>query len=323
MYNEDVKSRFLERYPEEKAMRKAYEALFEVISQYEAEWGADICTRNHEELQPVVTQIAGVRMSSAEHRIYMLRDYVKWCIENGVVNACDGALHPFDLGLDKLKQMTVANPKHLQIYLNSVFAPESELTSDCVYRCYFWLAYMGMDEEDIVAVRIGDVDTSEMVVRFKDQDYLLYRESLPAFKACVNQQSFKYDHSRCKDSWLPRADGDLLLRGFRNGTVSHMSLRSVLSRRIKAAVDGGKTVQKLSYFRAWLSGAFYQAYENESCGLPVDFKPIVRRHIEKRHMEGKSYKLDLGRNTEEAKARQLENEYLEDYERWKRAYHNV
>lgn len=323
MYNEEVKKRFLERYPEGKAMRRAYEALFEAISQHETEWGADICTKNHEELQPVITQIAGVRMSSAEHRIYMLRDYTRWCIENDIPNACDGILQHLDIGLNKLKQMTVANPKHLQIYLNSVFAPESELTADCVFRCYFWLAYMGMDEEDIIAVKASDVDISEMIVRFKGQDYLLYRESLPSFKACVNQREFKYNHPRCKDCWLQRTDGDLLLRGCRSNSVSRMSFRSALSRQVKVAVDEGKTLQKLSYYRAWLSGVFYRVYENESCGLPIDFKPVVRQHIEKRHMEGKSYKLDIGRNTEEAKARQLESDYLNDYKRWKKVYHNT
>ena len=37
-------------------------------------------------------------------------------------------------------------------------------------------------------------------------------------------------------------------------------------------------------------------------------------------MEGKTYKLDRGRNTPEAKRRQLTRDYLEDYERWKLAF---
>lgn len=323
MYNTALKNRFLERYPEGKSMRKGYVTLFEAISQYEAEWDADICTRSHEELKPVVAQIIGIRMSSTSHRVYLLRDYVRWCIENGVPNACDGALQPFEIGLEKLSQTTLSNPKHMQIYLDAVFPPESDLTLDCVYRCYLWLSYMGMDEEDIVEVRVGDIDLSEMVIKFKDQSYPLYRESLSAFKACMSQNSFRRNTPDGHDFWMTRGEGDILLRGVKNSSASATSIRSSISQRVKRAISEGKTTLSLSYYRAWLSGVFYRVYENECCGLPVDFKPVVRRHIEKRHMNGKAYKLDIGRNTEEFKARQIESDYIMDYKRWKKVYHGV
>ena len=37
-------------------------------------------------------------------------------------------------------------------------------------------------------------------------------------------------------------------------------------------------------------------------------------------MVGKTYKLDSGRNTPEAKKRQLARDYMDDYERWKLAF---
>ena len=76
-----------------------------------------------------------------------------------------------------------------------------------------------------------------------------------------------------------------------------------------------KTDLKLSYFRVWISGLFYRMYERERAGMPVDFSAAAAQF-----MEGKTYKLDRGRNTPEAKKRQLTRDYLEDYERWKLAF---
>ena len=79
--------------------------------------------------------------------------------------------------------------------------------------------------------------------------------------------------------------------------------------------DAGHTDLKLSYYRVWISGVFFRAFENEQMGIEPDFSTVVSQQV-----EGKTYKLDSGRNTQDAKKRQLVHDYLEDYQRWKLAY---
>ena len=114
--------------------------------------------------------------------------------------------------------------------------------------------------------------------------------------------------------WKDRAPGDTIVRGVR-AQASLKAMRVELSRRSKNKRDDGMTDLKLSYYRVWISGVFHRAHENEQMGIEPDFSSIVSQQL-----EGKIYKLDSGRNTQDAKKRQLVHDYLEDYQRWKLAY---
>ena len=315
MYNEELKTKFVRGYTNSISTAEVCQTIFNAFKQYEVEWGADLCTRSTEELQPVVDGLVGLRARSKWMRLIILKDYVKWCIGMKVPGACDGMLKIETVGLEKVKHQTVASPLHLQRYLDSICEPESEETTDNIYRCFYWLAYGGVAEEDILSIKCSDVDLNNMVVRYNDTEVPIYREALPAFKNCVKLTQFVYKHPNYdKLVYKDRADGDTLVRGIRSAP-SIKAMRVELSRRSKAKMDEGKTDLKLSYFRVWISGLFYRMYERERAGIPVDFSAAAAQF-----MEGKTYKLDRGRNTPEAKKRQLTRDYLEDYERWKLAF---
>ena len=315
MYNEELKTKFVRGYTNSISTAEVCQTIFNAFEQYEVEWDADLCTRSAEELQPVVDNLVGFRARSKWMRLIILKDYVKWCIGMKVPGACDGMLKIETVGLEKVKHQTVASPLHLQRYLDSICEPESEETTDNIYRCFYWLAYGGVAEEDILSIKCSDVDLNNMVVRYNDTEVPIYREALPAFKNCVKLTQFVYKHPNYdKLVYKDRADGDTLVRGIRSAP-SIKAMRVELSRRSKAKMDEGKTDLKLSYFRVWISGLFYRMYERERAGIPVDFSAAAAQF-----MEGKTYKLDRGRNTPEAKRRQLTRDYLEDYERWKLAF---
>ena len=147
------------------------------------------------ELQPVVNEIVGFRTKSQNTRLSILKDYVRWCIKNQIGGACDELFQIEELGLDKLKRQMVANPQHLQRYLNCICEAESEETVDCIYRCFYWLAYGGMQEEDVFDVTVQDVDLVDMIVRHGEKEYPIYREAIPAFKNCVTLTQFRYKHT--------------------------------------------------------------------------------------------------------------------------------
>lgn len=315
MYNEELKTKFVRGYTNSISTADVCQTIFNAFEQYEVEWDADLCTRSAEELQPVVDNLVGFRARSKWMRLIILKDYVKWCIGMKVPGACDGMLKIETVGLEKVKHQTVASPLHLQRYLDSICEPESEETTDNIYRCFYWLAYGGVAEEDILSIKCSDVDLNSMVVRYNGTEVPIYREALQAFKNCVKLTQFVYKHPNYdKLVYKDRADGDTLVRGIRSAP-SIKAMRVELSRRSKAKMDEGKTDLKLSYFRVWISGLFYRMYERERAGMPVDFSAAAAQF-----MEGKTYKLDRGRNTPEAKKRQLTRDYLEDYERWKLAF---
>lgn len=316
MYNAEIKHQFMREVVSTTPWKlKLCESVFNNTEEYEAEWKADLCTKSAEELQPMVNQISGFRARSKWSRLILLKDYVKWCIEMEVDGACSGMLEIKTVGLDKVKQQTIASPKHLQNYLNAICEPADMKATDNIYRCYYWLAYAGMAEEDIFKVKCSDVDFNKLIVQY-NQKYTvvpIYPEGLEAFHNCVELSQFRYIHPNItKEIWKDRADGDILIRGIKSVSTIK-AFRVELSRRSKQKSD--KTPLKLSHFRVWLSGVFYRMYEQEIIGVPPDFNAIVAQQ-----MEGKTYKLDSGRNTIEAKHRQLVRDYEEDYERWKLAW---
>lgn len=315
MYNEELKISFIRSYTTSINTADVCQTIFNAFEPFEVEWDADLCTKNAEDLQPVVDNLVGLRTRSKWMRLIILKDYVKWCTGMKVPGACDGMLKVETVGLEKVRCQTVANPFHLQTYLNSICEPESEETTDNIYRCFYWLAYGGVEEEDILNIKCSDVDLDNMVVKYKDTEIPIYREALPAFKNCVKLTQFVYKHPNySKLVYKDRVDGDTLVRGIRSAP-SIKAMRVELSRRSKTKMDEGRTDLKLSYFRVWISGLFYRMYERERAGMPVDFSAAAAQF-----MEGKTYKLDKGRNTPEAKKRQLARDYLEDYERWKLAF---
>ena len=316
MYNEKVKHQFMREQIEATPWKlNLCESIFNITEKYEEEWGADLCTKASEDLQPMINQMTGLRARSKWAKLIMLKDYVKWCIATGVDGACTGMLDIETTGLDKVRQQTVASPKHLQRYLDTICEPAEMKATDNIYRCYYWLAYAGMEEEDILNVKCSDVDFKNLIVRYEKKYTVvpIYPEGLVAFHNCVELDQFLYIHPNyTKDVWKDRAAGNTLIRGIKSATTAK-ALRVELSRRSKK--NSEKTPLKLSYYRVWLSGIFYRMYEQEVIGIPPDFNSIVYQQ-----MEGKTYKLSSGRNTIEAKHRQLVRDYEEDYERWKLAW---
>lgn len=317
MYNEALKTEFISEYSKgDIAIARLSNTVFGITEPFEEQWGADICTRSTEELQPVVDHMIGLRGRSKMGKITVLRDYVKWCISKQVPGACDGMLKVGTEGLEKIRRQMVANPLGLQAYLDALCEPEKMRTMDNIYRCYYWLAYAGLSEEDILQVKTSDVDFTTLTIRYNDLEYPMYRESLPAFKNCVTLNSFVYKnplYSKVIDR--DRVPGDLLIRGVKQ-QPSSKTLRVELSRRANKAVNERHTTTlRLSHFRVWLSGLFYQMYEREKAGYPVDFLDAARRFS-----NGKEYNLKSSRNTQDAIVRRIATEYLNDYQRWKMAF---
>lgn len=314
MYNQEQKTRFIKDYTGSLNTANVAETIFNAFERYEIAWSADLCTRSAEELQPVVDEITGLRSRSKWMTLTILKEYVKWCLLMKVPDACDGMLHIEGIGLDKVKHQMVSSPFHLQRYLDDVFDAESEETIDNIYRCYFWMAYGGIDEEDTILVKKEDVDFPNMIIRYKDTNIPIYREAIPAFHNAVSLTSFLYKHPNySKSIRRDRVPGDTIMRGIK-ATTKTFTMRTTLSKRNIKAVEDGITDLQLSFYRVRMSGLFYRVYEMERAGLPASFSDAALRV-----MEGKTYALH-GREKIHHKQNKIERDYMEDYQRWKLAF---
>ena len=234
MYNKELKTQFIREYTTSISRAETCVSAFEAMSPYEEEWGADFCTKSAQELAPVIEKLVGFRVRSRWQRIIVFQKYVKWCISHKVTGACDGMLHIDTVGLGKLRMQMVANPLQLQMYLNVICEPESEQTTDNIYRCFYWMAYSGMDEEDILKTMIHDVDMENLVVHCNGEEYEIYREAIPAFKNATMLTEFVYKHPNYPADKIVRrhrAPGDTVIRGIRSSistTSYHTLLRLTL-----------------------------------------------------------------------------------------------
>ncbi len=319
MYNEKRKSDFIGFYTGSLKTKQVAATIFNAMEKYEVAWGADLCTRSEEELQPAVDEIVGIRTRSKWMTLIILKEYVKWCLAMRVPGACDGMLRITTVGLDKMKRQMVSGPLHLQKFLDDIFTPESDETVDNLYRCYFWMAFGGVDEEDSIQIKSDQVDFGRMVIRHKGEEFPIYREAVPAFRNAVELTSFLHRHTEpVYEVRLDRVQGDTILRSVRS-QVRVKSIRIAILKRINAMQAQGATIQKLSYDRLRLSGLFYRAYERERLGETIDFRDEVDRRMQKRIDGGKSYAFDE-RGGETSFKNRKNSSYLEDYLRWKAAF---
>lgn len=314
MYNEQQKINFIKGYTGSLNTANVATTIFNALEKYEEQWQADFCTRSKEELQPVIDEIVGLRTKSQWMTLIILKEYVKWCIAMKVPGACDGMLQVEAVGLDKVRHQMVSSPLHLQKYLDELFDPESEETIDNIYRCYFWMAYGGIDEEDTILVKREDINFEQMTIAYKDTNIPIYREALPAFRNAVSLTDFLYKHPNyTKTVRRDRIGGDTIMRGIKAETKT-FTMRVTISKRNIKAVEDGRTDLQLSFYRVRMSGLFFRAYERERAGIPVDFSEAAMRA-----MAGKEYSIK-GRIKLEHKQNRMERDYMEDYQRWKLAF---
>lgn len=314
MYNEELKQEFLDWYCRDhsQSTRDKYVRTFNGVARHEEKAGADVCTFDVDAVTPILEEASGMRYRVINNRVDMLKSYAKWCLEHNVPGACDAMLK-VEVSGSKLKIQTLSSPAHLEYYLNNMFLPASHQTHDNVYRCYYWLAYAGVDEAEAFKVTTDDIDFNNMLVRHKGMAYPIYREAVPAFRNCVELKEFVYEHpivAMNEKKYRQRAAGNLLLRG-EKPTVTMASMRVMLARIASGRRAEGKTDLRLSYYRVWLSGVFYRLYEQEQIGLEPQFERAARIRAQSKAN---------GAEVSEANVYQLAYDFKLDYERWKDAY---
>lgn len=314
MYRAPIKDQFIRECYTTEAMKINARAVLERLAPYEEKLETDFSTIRGDNLRTIVFRVVGAKPSSAACGLRVLRAYVQWCIKNNMPGACSDVMEINMPGLDKYRSQAVADPVHLQLYLNQVFCLESEDTIDVVYRSYLWFAYFGIKEEDSVKVRQRHVDFDMMQIRLDDGSiYPIYGEAIPALRRAVSLTEFVCYNPIYTDNKVARKErlgGDFVLRGMKKGdNVSEPEinrLRTRTSKKTKAALEEGRTLQRLSYKRLYSCGIFYRAYQKERAGMPTEFYHQAQTD---------------SRATREDSVVRMAKLYESDYEFWKLAFH--
>lgn len=314
MYNESQKRAFIEAHTDSDKTAAKIAQIFSWFESYEEKWELDLSQQSAENLQPVINELSGIRTKSTENILYILKEYVKWCVNNGYKTS-NGIFEVRVVITDKIRTQMVASPYHLSLILDTHFSKAEEETIDITYRVFLWMAFAGLEDKDAVRVTGNSVNLKDFEIVFEGHKYELYKECLDDFEKACSLTSFQYNHPNYTTR-RDRAIGNTIMRGFRSPTVDLMTIRPVVNKKLLVSIDEQHPDAKhpISYNRIYLSGLFYRTYERERAGHPVNFSDIVAIT-----MKNKNYTTTKTR-TLTTIANTLEREYLADYERWKCAF---
>lgn len=271
MYNETWKREYMAQHRGGIFSTNSIAALFDQIAGKEAEWGADICTQGREPIEALLNNDMP-RPNGRAARLLMLRDYVRWCIDQGYPGACDGIMQVQVYGIDKYRDTMVRDAADLQARVDRILDPLGKNTVHVIYRCALWLAFCGVPVSELSNIQRSDVTppnrhNSKWRVRFGDhQSAVLCPEAILTVKKAMDLTSFIYEHNNpYYVTQVSRVEGTALLRGT-DGVLSTQRIQMRLSSRAKTC-EG----TSLQLNRVWQSGTFQRMYEMEQAGFPLDF----------------------------------------------------
>lgn len=308
VYNSERKMRFI---TEARNSPDVGISVFNTTAPYEQAAGKDFCELPVETLQSIINTKFGFRNRTIGSVVSFLRLYVNWCKEQGYPS-CD-EICKVEIDLDeKMKRMMIASPAHLEFIQNKIFEPVQSETVDCLYRCYLWMGFAGVEEADTINVTVDEIDFDLMTIEHNGKSYEIYREAVPAFKMACTATQFRYTNPNYakekQGNYRARYSGEHLLRGIRSPQLKINTIHSVIAKKMKA--EGVET----SYGKIRLSGIFYKVYEMERFGEPVNFDSYV---IEQMNKSKREYRYTYSRSKH---ASAIRRDLELDYESWKAAF---
>lgn len=310
MYNREIKQRFINEFSTRESVRQVCTSLFNRVARYEEVWGADVCTMGAEDVQKIIDNESGFTTTSGKMPIYVLKRYLRWCVNNNVTGATLDALRIKPSIICAVRKSTVSGPAELQEYLDAVFSDENGGYVDNVFRCFFWLAFSGVFDRDISTIRMSDVSLTQRTIRLDGYSVSFPVEALLSMRSCVTAARFIVIPSGVSTKYISRAEGDMLLRRSKDVKPDIQGIRTIVAKKARAALSGGKTKKVLSYHRVWMSGLFYRKLEEEKFGLEISFRPEVEWMIS---MDKDA--TDYQKSSENI--RKLARNYMKDYLIWK------
>lgn len=320
MFNAELKNRFIKEATDGKSDNTIDFTInmLKAIEPYEERKGADLCTFTTEEAQRAFEELSGVSMSSALAVFSFYKRYVSWCIANGVEGACDGVLRTEkNISDSKYEKQMLRNPLQLQSILDKLFFPEQMGCADMIDRCFYWLLYCGIEQNDIGYVTKSSVDFENLVIRLDGVEYPMVTEAIRSLRYACTATELAYPqeepispYDKVKFRVVKRVDNEWILSRKSKAGEDNRA-RSIYLHARKKLIARGKDPSILpSIGNIWMSGVFYREFQRELAGLPSILPEYGKMIAEKSYLnnKSKSYKNTL-KYTKGALRR--------DYKEWK------
>lgn len=336
LYNSRLKLKFIENYTSADTTTTYLVSIFSSTSSMEYLSGCDVALLSTEKLQSIFKNNFGIRQKAQLSALKVIEKYTEWYyMQTEKPEQAQKIIDMYKKNLqgiwgvtveknEKIKSKMISSPKQLSVFLNSVFESPKIKTVDCVYKSFFWFAYMGIKDSDAVNIHISDVDLVNKVITYEGRKYNIFDEALDDVKNACECEEFLYIHKKPDYEILkPRLSGDTVIRGLKETSRDITHLRSHLCRKIKnynASLANNTCVDIVSptYKSLILSGLFYRAYMNELNGLDAEkeIREYVNHKIEDKKKNKNEYVLS-GTKTIEYIEDDNVRELLKDYECWK------
>ncbi len=311
MYNEVTKIQFIREYTGSLETRFVAKDVFDIFEPYESNWNKDLASVDINDLRPIIREATIRLKQNGWMAPTIVNEYIKWCAINNQSEVNESLIDRVKgVDTDKIKKRLVSTPENLQTYLDILFDDPKLETVDNIFRGYFWLAYSGLDEEDMYRVSSDDVNLRSLTVTFNGMIYPLYSIAVPTFQKLKYLSDFVYDH-RLYTTRRQRSEESMLLRGLAPKTdlLYHRTKISFINTK---AIKDGRIDKRLSYSGVRKSGMFYKAYVDEQNGLPAAFVEEANRCIKMEKSDRKA--------VTESKRKRYQLTLVNEYAAWKHIF---
>lgn len=320
MYNSERKERFLAEFTNSENVRNAYRLIFRQTEKTEAALDKDVCemTPDDEGCRELATKLVSFRGESKDKRLYLLKQYVRWCVREGIPGASEAFLGVQPSWFVRIREKMVGSSADMLRHLNEAFEKPEAKTVDIVFRCFLWLGFMGLDEDDAVGLKIGGVDIRSGTVIVETEEerktYPIPDEAAADFSLCRSLDFFyRFSAVYLAPAPIQRTPSVQFLRGIRSETTRDYLAHAISVRQKKKRAED-RSVRVLSYTSARISGYFSRMYEMERAGVSPDFSTIVSLEIDKADEKRDGTKPGTPRAQREYVKKKA---YSEDYKYWK------
>ena len=314
MFNEEFKCKFINECSSESVGIVA-RTLFRKTEPFEKANATDLCCFSKAEMQEMCNSVFSMRADTKKNAKNVLKRYVVWAISQQISGAQD-ILDQIDFSSEsQFKVRYVSNPTHLEMILDKAFRPISDHTTDSTFRALYWLAFSGLDVNKAKQLTVNDIDTMNMTINDNGTELLIYPQSMPALRECMEATEFRNYHPTHRDKFrmVDRAPSNLILRGLKGATgVEFLTINA--ARKIKIANENKVINNKITFESVKLSGLFYRISEQERAGVKPDFVWLAEfMNKDKEYKVNKMHSL-------RSKYVRIATAYKKDYNTWKAAF---
>lgn len=258
MYNANLKQDFIKQQNIGETATKRYYFLFDKTEVFESAMEKDIAEMSSGEFQYVFSNIDIKGSYSYTYgNISLLKQYIYWCKTNTDFNIINEVNNIEDQGynavlftfIDKM----VSSPQDLIDKCDILLPDVKDLRIDNFLRAYLYLLFCGFTENEIVEIKVKDLDTL-----FNN---LIYSEFIPHLNIISDMEY--YNKGKQKINLKNSSSFDLLIKNCSESSKTKESMKSRLSKASRIYKKNNNKKLNLSCNNVYKSGYYYKAYLQE------------------------------------------------------------